>query len=457
MPDRMRKFKIEELTKGRLLIAYLLLLITFAMLLFIAGVFAPPAVWDRSCKRWVKGDEDHEDSVVTPLKFLVHRDPIVHQSKAFSNWNQDFFFYLTIYRKTNPRSRDSATIGFEIFPFKLYIVSLEKDQVPDWSKATTHERHLVCDRNSLNTVPCPTFPEAGEDSCAKDDQTSEHMCGTCRITLAHETFLSAEKPFYRLAVKVANTNTDQWVGLMNDVKFVETMYKYSNENFTLFEVYFRYMLLFVSVIGCMVFWVQNRYYHPFNDWALEQKWTFLLLVSLVMFNNPLFFLNIYAEHWIFPFLNIAFTNNYLLMYMLCVLLFTDNLYKNHRKLGAAAFYGPKLALMGLLWFVGIVSFAVTRSNQRENIAENDLENIQVKGYEVFKIVVGMCVGIYFIWLIFLIIRVVEQWSQDSMVHIARRIKFLWFTAVMMLAVIVAGLFELVLQRNEAMGAVQFFR
>ncbi len=59
-------------------------------------------------------------------------------------------------------------------------------------------------------------------------------------------------------------------------------------------------LVFVSIIVMMLFWVQNRIYREWTYWALEQKWTFILLVSLVFFNNPIFFLNIYAEHWIFP-------------------------------------------------------------------------------------------------------------------------------------------------------------
>jgi hypothetical protein len=234
------------------------------------------------------------------------------------------------------------------------------------------------------------------------------------------------------------------------------VYKFSSEAFTLFEVYFRYILVFVSVIITMMFWVQNRFYHTWNQWALEQKWTFILLVSVVMFNNPIFFLNIYAEHWIFPLLNTVFVNTFLTVYMLCILLFTDNLYKSHRRLSNTEFYLPKLVLLGSLWLVGIVSFVLTRAKQKDDIAQNDIEDVQVEGFEVLKIMVGIMVTIYFLWLFYLICRVLSQWTHDSFAHISRRIKVLWFAALLMVPTIILGLFVLVLERNETMEAVQFF-
>ena len=97
--QRTKKFNIEDLSKGKLLLAWLLLFSTLALLIFVAGVLAPAQVFERNCKRWFRGDEDNVDSPVTPMQFLINRDPIYHESPYFSNWNQNFFFTLKLFRR----------------------------------------------------------------------------------------------------------------------------------------------------------------------------------------------------------------------------------------------------------------------------------------------------------------------------------------------------------------------
>ncbi len=42
----------------------------------------------------------------------------------------------------------------------------------------------------------------------------------------------------------------------------------------------------------------------------------------------------------------------------------------------------------MLWLVGIVSFGVTRAKQDKDIAENDVGNLQLQGFEVAKAAAG---------------------------------------------------------------------
>jgi len=454
-----RKFKIEELSTCKLVLCWALFVGMLSSVIVVAGLFAPSRMFDRHCKRWFRGDEDNADSPVTPMQFLINRDPIDHESPVFSNWNQNFYFTMTIYRR--PKfSKDEGRIGFDIFPFRLKILDLANGTEPediDWDRAKVYDRRLQCARSDLNATFCPV-PGAGH-RCPEDTRfpSNSPMCGVCRLTLAHETFIFADKPIYHMAMRVANLETQKWAGLMDkDVYIIETAYKYPSEAFTLFEVYFRYLLVFTSVIITMLFWVQNRMYREWHYWALEQKWTFILLVSVVLFDNPIFFLNIYAEHWIFPFLNVTFVNTFLVVYMLCILVFTDNLIAYDRRLSTVEFYLPKLILLGALWLVGLVSFAVTRLRQDSDIAVNDVADFQVSGVAGIKAVVGALLAIYFLWLGYLILRVVGQWSEDQFGHVPRRIKILWVVAILMLGEVAAGIFILVLERNEALGAVQFF-
>lgn len=44
------------------------------------------------------------------------------------------------------------------------------------------------------------------------------------------------------------------------------------------------------------------------------------------------------------------------------------------------------------------------------------------------VAVGVLVGIYFVWLLYLILRILGEWSTDTFGHVPRRVKFLWFVA-----------------------------
>lgn len=49
------------------------------------------------------------------------------------------------------------------------------------------------------------------------------------------------------------------------------------------------------------------------------------------------------------------------------------------------FYLPKLLLLGALWLVGIVSFGITRAQQSQDIAVNDIDDMRLNGYPALKI------------------------------------------------------------------------
>ena len=58
---------------------------------------------------------------------------------------------------------------------------------------------------------------------------------------------------------------------------------YHNQ-FVLFEIFFRLILLFLSLAVCLHFSFKLRKIHPY-DWSVEQKWLWVLLISLVGFNG----------------------------------------------------------------------------------------------------------------------------------------------------------------------------
>eukprot|EP01006_Ploeotia_vitrea_P000789 TRINITY_DN103653_c0_g1_i1.p1 TRINITY_DN103653_c0_g1~~TRINITY_DN103653_c0_g1_i1.p1 ORF type:complete len:550 (-),score=47.93 TRINITY_DN103653_c0_g1_i1:42-1634(-) len=471
--ERTRKFNIESLTRAQLLIAYVTALLFFLLFLFLGSAVGPPKVFDKQCKRWFQNPPppglDADESAlkmmdqVTPEQFFVGGKPISHTVSQLSRWNQDFFFYMNVYRR--PKIRN-AKIGYEIEPLQLNIY-VEKDMpestvttIPQDAARITYNRSLVCPYWRLNSTLCPDPSGLVAVQCEAPHSMSSTRCGICnRITLAHETFIG-NATTYRIIIQVANDEDERhrlWNFLTKeDIQQIETMFVFPAESFTEFELYFRYMFVFVSMVVTVAFWITNRMYNPWRGFALEQKWTLILLVSLVLFNNPFFFFTVVVDSWFFPFLNLVFVNSFLIIYLLCLLLFSDNLLKRHKRMSTEWFYLPKLILIGSLWFVGLVSFLVSRRKQRDDIAMNDLENLSETGVAFFKVFAGIILGIYGLWLLYLITMLVIQWVEDTRHYLPRRVKFLWLLALLMLFGIVAGYYTLVLRQDEQMKAIEFF-
>ena len=127
-----------------------------------------------------------------------------------------------------------------------------------------------------------------------------------------------------------------------------------NAQFTLFEMYCRAALLAMNV-GVGVFFVVSLRSFPFAEWALEQKWTLLLLCCLVGLNDPLFWLSL---RWaIFDALDQLLMTGFLSVLMLYWLVMFDSLrLPNPNDRSFKQFFAPKLALMGSFWIALLTVF-----------------------------------------------------------------------------------------------------
>jgi len=68
-------------------------------------------------------------------------------------------------------------------------------------------------------------------------------------------------------------------------KFVWTM---TNPKFTLFEVFFRFSLLILTLIALLYFGFKLRNRHP-TSWSIEQGFLFYFIVLLYKFNPKILF------------------------------------------------------------------------------------------------------------------------------------------------------------------------
>jgi len=106
---------------------------------------------------------------------------------------------------------------------------------------------------------------------------------------------SIQYPFFEIAVRFIDPNTT-WISQ------VEFQVWYQHIGFSTLEMGFRvtYLIITTFVIMFLLFRIYNISY---NDWSWEQRAAVLLLIGLVLYNNPFFPFIYVTGGWFFPFLN----------------------------------------------------------------------------------------------------------------------------------------------------------
>eukprot|EP00660_Eupelagonema_oceanica_P004606 gene4606-10093_t len=76
----------------------------------------------------------------------------------------------------------------------------------------------------------------------------------------------------------------------------------------------------------------------------------------------------------------------------------------------------------------------------------------MQGYEVLKIFIGICIGIYGLWLLYLIVSMAAREASPAK-HVSLRFKVVWALTVAMVAAIIAGLLRV--RMLDTSGSVEF--
>eukprot|EP01062_Namystynia_karyoxenos_P058628 TRINITY_DN50147_c0_g1_i1.p1 TRINITY_DN50147_c0_g1~~TRINITY_DN50147_c0_g1_i1.p1 ORF type:complete len:619 (+),score=232.87 TRINITY_DN50147_c0_g1_i1:84-1859(+) len=335
------------------------------------------------------------------------------------------------------RSEHAAQVaGFEV-ALSLSITVMEprpEDATNPWAQLTTqskpsYKRLLVCRR--------------GRKVCTLNKPVI-HLPGI-------------PKDGFRCSVRVQVVEMDVkdhavFSFVANVLTSMEGKYEWVNWDFAWFELYWRYAFFAVNLIITLLFHMCiYRLGYPWKAWALEQKWTMILLVCLLGFNNPMSALEVYSGDVFWHLLNTALLNTYLVVFLFALLAFTDHVAQTKKKT-TLAFYGPKAALLGLLWAVAVFSWARGGYQQHWDPAASSGFDVEMDGYEVLKIFVGVIIGIYGLWLLYLVVTVLFRDTRPA-VHVSLRFKVVWSLTFLMVAAIIAGLLRV--RVWDTSGSIEF--
>ena len=193
----------------------------------------------------------------------------------------------------------------------------------------------------------------------------------------------------------------------------------------MFELISRAVFALLALgFGGLFWWRLKRV--PFAEWADEQKWTLLLLVSLFGLDDPFFVLSVkFAFFDAVDQLMAAWFLSVLLLFWLVML---DSMMRVQETSSRSfkLFYLPKLALVGAFW-AAVSSLYLTAE------LLDDFTHPAVVACFILMLVFA---SVYLFWIVFLVIKLIPMLQQAQL-----RVRFFsLFTAVVMVLTIAGIVF-----------------
>lgn len=204
-----------------------------------------------------------------------------------------------------------------------------------------------------------------------------------------------------------------------------------NPSFTKFELWFRFMFLAITFF-VLILYTNSLQKFSLRDWSIEQKWVYILLRSLLFFNNPFFPLIVLVDSWIPQVLDAFFQSTYLALLMVFWLSFYHGVRQNDRNF--MTFYVPKFLVVFTVWLMSLVLLLWQQIRSMADPTYN--LTLDETYYFIFRAAFLVFFVVYLLFLLYLLIRAIAE--LKSMPYYDIRIKFsttLMFTIIVTLAVI----------------------
>ncbi|BFU25157.1 hypothetical protein EHI8A_049280 [Entamoeba histolytica HM-1:IMSS-B] len=265
--------------------------------------------------------------------------------------------------------------GITEISYKLYGSALPIDKN---SKVDTNSLELLEEKTITRKVKCPA--SRGLDCKA--------------IPLASQIYLT--HPNYLL--EFTFTPTDISLG---DI-IVEN--SYISTSYSVFEMFWRMAFILFSSFCCMLYLSSIRGI-PISQWCHEQKWTFILNIVLILFNNPFFFYEYIVDSVTFLLFNTGIETFFICFLMFYVLSMFEALRKplNIRK--SFRFILPRALLLLTLFMLVFTELMYNRTTPNYSIT---LKGIDDPANVVLSILILGIIVIYIFWLVFGIIRTYSE-------------------------------------------------
>jgi len=222
-------------------------------------------------------------------------------------------------------------------------------------------------------------------------------------------------PESRYLVNVSFLGLDaRYSDSVKDITFTWATY---NPSFTELEIVFRFLFLVIT-FAVLGYFLSSLRKYPINDWSMEQRWSSLLLLLLIFYNNPFFPLTLTSATLIGGILDAIFQSLFLftlLLFWLCAL---HGLRQTRRTL--VFFYLPKVLLVFPMWLSALTMEITEEFNEvRDPTFSWQLETAH---YHRFRALFFVLLGAYILYTFYLTAKAFTE--LRTMQFIQTRLKFI---------------------------------
>ena len=159
----------------------------------------------------------------------------------------------------------------------------------------------------------------------------------------------------------------------------------------------------------------------------------MLLIFLIIFNNPIYLMEFLNDSWVFPFIGSVFTATFISVMLFCISIFVHSILQKPSERGIK-FYAPKILLNGVLWLLSVAFFTFTSvESETDPTYAQDATKISKAFLYVEYTWFGL-MGIWGVQILFYVVRIFSAF---------KRFKFRGVTTKFLALVILTGLVLLV--------------
>ncbi|KAL9649825.1 hypothetical protein ABK040_009638 [Willaertia magna] len=354
--------------------------------------------------------------------FYGEKEVMVLSKFGYTNLEQEITFNAFI--KSNVSSASKGNVeefGFQKADLKFFLkLDGRNSELDSWTN--------IINGSYVRTLTCT--------------QESEECQA---ITLFYESYIRYSQ--YRVGLSFINAK-ELYDNVLIQPNYLRIEFDSYNKAYSNWELGWRYGIIGITVFLTIFYYVSLSLRSYFVNWTTEQRWICLLLVCLILYNNPIFAFQFADGSWAFAFINILFILTFIAFLMFTILVFTHALIKSPNERSFVWFYLPKIVLVGALWLFVIITFTYVRVQEIENPGYSLNLVSGLSSYQTLGIIVVLIMLLYIFVLIYYLYRAIEKLRMDLLPkRHAWRGKIIWFFTLIMVIGTIIEVFLYVFSRD----------
>ncbi|KAJ3435471.1 transmembrane protein [Anaeramoeba flamelloides] len=197
-------------------------------------------------------------------------------------------------------------------------------------------------------------------------------------------------------------------------KSIHIVFHHRNYDLTMFEIYFRFLLL-ISSCALLAYLTKECQHISLKSLKREQIWVVILVITLIFYNNPLAPLSLLLSSPLYDIIDAttsALLICELLLYVLCAM---DNFTKTQSKIKFQKFYSRKIIFVSLCFFTITFPYIYDRLTLHNNMQFHTIYDFP--GIKTVAILMGLLFIFYFLWFLKLLRQGIKNTNQSEMYQI----------------------------------------